>query len=240
LSCSKEKAAPKCHPGVDCPDDVAREAEVKRHLDAAARAAKELQRDDAKREYEAALTLDPLSQTAKDGLMTLKKDAALERMQTAKRLSGDVDPPAAKGPRPKPDLSDGSYHPSTLRADPGAFIGADVTVTGAVIWIYDCTAEIGADLARQSPERCERPHFLLGDTAQTPKGEAMRVVDVPRAPRDDEKRYLPKEQLEAWPKVPQLTVGAVIHVQGHWDTRSPMGFREALGLLVWHGLAGDK
>ena len=62
------------------------------------------------------------------------------------------------------------------------------------------------------------------------------MVDVPREPREDEKKVLPKEELAAWPEVPKYAIGDEIVLEGKWATASPLGFRNSDGLLVYKAL----
>ena len=96
---------------------------------------------------------------------------------------------------------------------------------------------IGPKVAKDIPEKCDKPNFYLGDTLDTPQEKALWVVEVPRPPRADEKRFLPKEELAAWPVVPVFATGQKVVVDGKWSMRSPRGFVNSDGLLVYANLA---
>ena len=59
---------------------------------------------------------------------------------------------------------------------------------------------------------------------------------MPRPPREDEKKALPKEELAAWPEVPTYAIGDEVVLEGKWATASPLGFRNSDGLLVYKSL----
>ena len=121
-------------------------------------------------------------------------------------------------------------------------LGTEITVAGYVIWIYDCLSAVqkpGTSRAKaqkvidDDPTLCERKKLYLGDTKDTPLEKGLWVVDVPRPPNKLEKERLPKEDLAAWPKVPDLKVGAYVTVTGTFAMSSPHSERNSDGLLVW-------
>ena len=139
-------------------------------------------------------------------------------------------PPEFRTPEPYPD---GTHSVLEMRRQGGKFMDQDVKVKGFVVWEYDCIAEIGEAAYKETPEKCQKPHFLLGDAADTPRERAIEVVDVPRPPRADEKKYLPKEDLKNWPEVPEVEAGDEVVIEGKWAQRSPLGFVNTDGLLVF-------
>lgn len=121
-------------------------------------------------------------------------------------------------------------------------LNTEITVAGYVIWIYDCLAAVqkpGASRAQtqklidDDPTLCERKKIYLGDTKATPPEKGLWVVDVPRAPNKLEKERLGKADLAAWPKVPDLKVGAYVAITGTFALSSPHSERNSDGLLVW-------
>jgi hypothetical protein len=155
-------------------------------------------------------------------------------------------PPVAtprKPPEP-PEPIDGVYVPAYVRVNSAKLLDQRITVKGTVVWIYDCAADLAAqqpDKSREEidklvvkrPELCKRPHFYLGDRKTTPKERAIQVVEVPRPLRADERISLPKDQVEAWPKVPSIAVGQQVAVEGKWALNSPKGWANPDGLLVY-------
>ena len=131
---------------------------------------------------------------------------------------------------------DGSHSVLEMRRRGKKFLDQNVKVKGYVIWSYDCTQVLGAKVAQDTPERCDKPNFYLGDTPNTSPEKAVWIVEVPRAPRPDEKKFLPKEELAAWPAVPVYAVGQHVVVDGKWATRSPKGFVNSDGLLAYANL----
>ncbi len=125
------------------------------------------------------------------------------------------------------------------------YLGRSIKVRGHIVWIYSCAAASRTPgmskkalkkLLAEHPERCMRPHFFLSD-AKNPKNENwIEVVDVPRKIRADEKEFLGKEVVDNWPAVPVLTLGSEVVVTGTWATRSPTGFINSRGLLVYKAL----
>jgi hypothetical protein len=121
-----------------------------------------------------------------------------------------------------------------------------VKVRGYIVWIYDCAAAIRTPgmsekklrkILREHPENCTRPHFFLADTPKAPEADRIMVVEVPRPIRPDERRVLPKDVVDNWPKVPTLKLGQKVVVSGTWALTSPRGFRDSNGLLVYESIA---
>jgi hypothetical protein len=141
--------------------------------------------------------------------------------------------------------ADGTHSPTEMRLKGFKYIDTEVKVKGFVVWIYDCATAIRTPemddkavekLLKEEPERCQRPNFFVADSANMEKNKGIWVVDVPRPPREDEKKALPKEELAAWPEVPTYAIGDEIIIEGKWATASPLGFRNSDGLMVYKGL----
>jgi len=150
--------------------------------------------------------------------------------------------PEFKMPQANPD---GTHSPTEMRLRGFKYIDSEIKVKGYVVWIYDCATAIRtpdmddkkvAELLKNEPERCERPNFFIADSPQAAKDKGIWVVDVPRPPREDEKKALPREELANWPAVPTYAIGDEIVVEGKWATSSPLGFRNSDGLLVYKAL----
>lgn len=139
---------------------------------------------------------------------------------------------------PKPH-GDGTHTVLEMRRRGKKFLEQDVKVKAYVVWVYDCATAQGPQVVKDTPEKCDRPHFRLGDTADAREDQTITVVDVPRPPRDDEKRVLPKEEVAAMKAaveaMPPLTGGSMVLVEGKWAVKSPKGFMKTDGLLVFAG-----
>jgi hypothetical protein len=146
--------------------------------------------------------------------------------------------------QPKP-YADGTHPVREMRLKGNKFLDQEVRVKGYVVWIYDCATALRTpdmtdkDLKRllsEEPERCQLPNLYLGDTPDTPPDRGVWLVDVPRPPREDEKKVLPKEELAAWPEVPVYELGQELIVTGTWAQKSPRGFASSTGLIVYKSL----
>lgn len=127
-------------------------------------------------------------------------------------------PPAARSTAAPIARAKGSLIPVDLRPPSRKHLGKTISVRGYVVYVYDCARELGAKVAKDEPERCDRPHFYLADTADASPDRSLWVVDVPRAPSEE---------------APELTVGGIVVVEGTWATRSPKGFINSGGLLIY-------
>jgi hypothetical protein len=151
------------------------------------------------------------------------------------------DPPAFEEPAVN---ADGTHSVIEMRRRGGKYAEQVVKIKGYVVFKYnpfagDCAAVLGEKVAKDNPERCERPHFYLGDQPNTSQDRAVWVVEVPRAPREDEKKVLPKEELNdptLWPPEPVYMQGDLVEVEGTWATKSPSGFVNSDGLMVFKGM----
>jgi hypothetical protein len=138
--------------------------------------------------------------------------------------------------------ADGSHPVAEMRLNGNKFLDTEVRVKGFVIWMYDCATAIRTPdmddkqlqrILADEPERCNRPNLYLGDKATDPTDRGIWVVDIPRPPRPDELKVLPKDVLRDWPKVPNFKVGQEVTVTGKWSLKSPEGFANSTGLLVY-------
>lgn len=121
-------------------------------------------------------------------------------------------------------------------------MSSKVKVRGRVVWVYDCATELRTPkmskrevrrILKLHPERCTRPHFQIADTQSATSDQWAMVVDVPRKIRPDELKALPRDMIESWPDVPNVRVGDEVIVTGTWALRSPLGFQNSEGLLVY-------
>jgi hypothetical protein len=149
-------------------------------------------------------------------------------------------------PSPNPD---GTHPVEEMRLRGNEYLGQTVQVKGHVIWVYDCatairTAEMSEKdvqaLIDEDPTRCTRPNFYVGSTANASTDKGVWVVENPRPPREDEKKSLPDEELAAmkaaYEAMPAFKVGDEVVVTGSWALRSPRGFRDSDGLLVFESM----
>lgn len=144
-----------------------------------------------------------------------------------------------------PPTDSGFVDPRTLRVAGAKLLETEVKVKGYIVWIYDCMADLvrpGVSRAQAKktidadPTQCERPKFYLASTRDTPLERALWVVDVPRPPNKLEKTRLPKEELAAWPKVPEIKLGAYVVLTGTFSLRSPHNEANSDGLLVFKAI----
>ena len=170
-------------------------------------------------------------------------------------------PPEFVEPKPYPD---GSHSVTEMRLRSPKFLDQQVKVTGFVVFKYDletcardvgeklvrenpklcegkkdvieCTQKVGQKAVADSPDRCDRPYFYLADAPNASFEKSIWIVEVPRPLRDDEKRDPALvEAFKKAPPPPQLTVGQKVTVTGGWAIKSPQGFGNSDGLLVYAG-----
>jgi hypothetical protein len=145
-------------------------------------------------------------------------------------------PPDFQAPQPNPD---GTHAALEMRRFGSKYLEQDVKLKGFVVFKYDCIAVLGEKVYKDTPDKCERPHFYIADQPNGSIERAVWVVEVPRAPREDEKKVLPKEELknpELWPPEPVYSQGDEVVVDGKWATKSPRGFVNSEGLLVFKAM----
>jgi hypothetical protein len=146
------------------------------------------------------------------------------------------EPPAFEDPKPNPD---GTHSVTEMRRKGGKFLDQVVHIKGYVVFKYDCVAVLGEKVVKETPDKCDRPHFYLADAQNASHDKALWVVEVPRAPREDEKKVLPKEELNdptIWPPEPKYAQGDLVDVEGTWATKSPKGFVNSDGLVVYKNM----
>ena len=147
-------------------------------------------------------------------------------------------PPPPEFVTPQPN-SDGTHGALEMRRNSGKFQEQVVKIKGYVVFKYDCIQVLGPKVFKDAPDKCERPHFYIADEKDTSIDRSVWVVEVPRAPREDEKKVLPKEELnnpELWPPEPKYALGDEVEVEGTWSTKSPKGFVNSDGLLIFKGM----
>ena len=132
-----------------------------------------------------------------------------------------------------------------MRLKGNKFMDTEVLVQGYVIWMYDCGTAIRTPdmtekelerILKDEPERCNRPNLYLGDKQDDATDRGIWVVDIPRHPREDEKKVLPKEMIDNWHAVPEFKTGQHVTVTGKWSQKSPEGFANSAGLLVYKSM----
>jgi len=143
-----------------------------------------------------------------------------------------------------PATEPGFHSPRELRVHGQPVLGSEIKVKGYVTWSYDCAAALAAGNPKATraqilvsidtnPALCEAPKFYLGDAKDTARDSSIWVVDVPRAPNKLERQRLPKDQINAWPAVPKITVGDHVVATGTWALQSPRGEHHSNGLLIY-------
>jgi hypothetical protein len=154
--------------------------------------------------------------------------------------------PDFKVPKANPD---GSHPVPEMRLKGKSYLDTDVRVKGTVLWIYDCGTAIRTPemtdkdvqkLLEEEPERCTRPHMIIGETADSKVERGVEVVEYPRPLRKDEKKNMPDELLaemeSALAALPPFKVGDEVMISGTWALRSPKGFHNSEGLLVYKSM----
>lgn len=165
--------------------------------------------------------------------------AASEVKETAVQLNFP-EVPTFDMPSPHPD---GTHSVQEMRLKGRKLFKSEVEIKGFVTWIYSCEEELRtgdmtekdvAKLIEEHPEKCNMPHFYIGDTPDTDPDKSVWVVEVPRAPRKDERKKLKRAELKAMlDAVPVFDLGDEVVVKGTWDNSSPRGFGKSEGLLVY-------
>jgi hypothetical protein len=147
---------------------------------------------------------------------------------------------------------DGSHPVPEMRLNGKSFLDTEVRIQGVVLWIYDCATAIRTPemtdkdlqtVLETQPERCTRPHFIIGETATTKVERGVEVVEYPRAVRKDEASALGDElvaEMEAaLAALPPFKVGDSVMVTGMWQLRSPKGFHNSEGLLTYGSMVNQ-
>lgn len=147
--------------------------------------------------------------------------------------------PEFSAPSPHPD---GTHSVREMRLKGRKLFESELKIKGYVTWIYSCEAEMRKPgmtdkqvkkLLADTPDLCNRPHFFLGDSADTASEKSAWVVEVPRKLRKDERRTMSRAERKARLPVPTFKLGDEVIVTGTWDQRSPKGFFNSDGLLVY-------
>jgi hypothetical protein len=165
---------------------------------------------------------------------------------------------------PKP-YADGSHSVAEMRLKGQKLLDQQVRVTGYVVLQYDlnvcarelgerlvmkdpalcdgkkdvaaCIAKVGEKAVEETPDQCDRPYFLVADSPSAGIERALWVVEVPRPLRADEKRDPSLvEAFKNGPQPPSVKVGDKVTVTGTWAIKSPAGFGNSEGLLVYGGM----
>jgi hypothetical protein len=153
-------------------------------------------------------------------------------------------------PTPNPD---GSHPVAEMRLKGKSYLDTEVRVEGTVLWIYDCATAIRTPemsdkdvkkILETEPERCTRPHFIIGEAGDAKVERGIEVVEYPRPLRKDEKKALPDELIAemeaALAALPPFKVGDDVTVTGTWALRSPKGFHNSEGLLVYKSMVNNS
>lgn len=128
-------------------------------------------------------------------------------------------------------------------------LDTEVTVAGTIVWIYDCVTEkrrpgesrrAARERIDDAPELCSRPSLRLADGPGVRPADGLWVVEVPRPIRADERKYLDEQTIKDWPQVPNIKVGDRVEITGTFARRSPKGFADSDGLLVYGELSHVK
>lgn len=141
---------------------------------------------------------------------------------------------------------DGSHPVSEMRLNGKTFLDTEVRIQGFVLWIYDCATAIRTPemsdkdlktILDTQPERCTRPHFIIGEAATMKIERGIEIVEYPRALRKDEVGMfgdeIEAEMAAAVAALPEFKVGDQVMVTGQWALSSPKGFHNSEGLLTY-------
>ena len=145
--------------------------------------------------------------------------------------------------------ADGSHPVAEMRLKGKSYLDTEVRVKGTVLWVYDCGTAIRTPemsdkdvkkMLEEHPEHCTRPHMIIGESGDAKVERGVEVVEYPRPLRKDEKKNMPDELLaemeSALAALPAFKVGDEVMVSGTWALRSPKGFHNSEGLLVYKGM----
>lgn len=150
--------------------------------------------------------------------------------------------PAFDVPEPHPD---GTHSVREMRLKSRSLLDTEVRVKGYVVWIYDCVREMQkadeteAETRKKveaDPSLCQRPHFYMGDTPDTPGEQSIWIMDVPRKLRADELKHMGRAERAALPRVPDIELGNEVIVTGKWATQTDSGSTNSEGLLIYKDL----
>ncbi len=171
-------------------------------------------------------------------------------------------PAVPEFPDAKP-YADGSHSVTEMRRKGAKYVGTkDLKITGFVVFKYDldtcarevgeklvkgdpklcdgkkdvidCTAKVGQKSVADAPNQCDRPYFYLSDEPKASFEKSLWIVDVPRPLREDEKKDpATVDAFKKGPQPPTFAVGDKVTVQGDWEIKSPNGFGNSDGLLIY-------
>ncbi len=142
-------------------------------------------------------------------------------------------------PSPHPD---GTHSVREMRLKGRKLFQTELKIKGYVTWIYNCGDELRKPdmtdkqvkkMLADAPDKCNRPHFFLSDKPGTGGEKSIWVVEVPRELRKDEKKTYTKAELAEMPPVPIFKLDEEVIVTGSWKQRSPKGFFNSDGLLIY-------
>ena len=157
--------------------------------------------------------------------------------------------PAFDIPKANPD---GSHPVAEMRLNGKSFLDTEVRIQGIVLWVYDCGTAIRTpemtdkelkNVLDTQPERCTRPHFIIGEDASTKIERGIEIVEYPRALRKDEEGMF-GEEIEAQmaldlANLPAFKVGDSVLVTGQWSLSSPKGFHNSDGLMTYGSMVNQ-
>jgi hypothetical protein len=164
---------------------------------------------------------------------------------------------------PQP-LPDGSHTVAEVRLRSAKLLDQQIKITGYVVAHYNletcardlggkkvqaepklcdgkgdigaCSLAVGKKIVEDTPNLCERPYIYLADTPSATAEKSVWVVEVPRPLRPDE--VTDPLMVEAYKKnpAPTIAVGQKVVITGKWMIKSPLGFGNSDGLLVYESL----
>ncbi len=142
--------------------------------------------------------------------------------------------------------ADGSHPVNEMRLNGKTFLDTEVRIEGVVLWIYDCGKAIKTlemtdkeveEILEKHPERCVRPHFLIGESATSKVERGVEIVEYPRAMRKDEEGMFGEEEeakrIQAFADLPEFKEGDTVVVTGTWKLLTQGGFQNSEGLLLY-------
>lgn len=174
----------------------------------------------------------------KDGLQGAAAEVSDTKIQLDLPEPESFDMPAVS--------ADGIHSVREMRLKGRKLFETEVKIRGYVTWIYDCFAELRKPemtekqvqkMIDEDPSLCNRPHFFIGQTAETAPEKSLWVVEVPRELRKDELKGLSRSDRANLPPVPVFKLGDEVVVTGTWNQTSPKGFANSDGLLVYQSMS---
>lgn len=123
-------------------------------------------------------------------------------------------PPSFKKEHAPEKYPDGAYSVYGVRKGEKETLDKEVKVRGFIIEIYECPP---CPKGSNCPA-CDKPHFWLGDRANTPKDKAMMVTDYPKEDPQTKKKLT-------------FELKGQYYVSGLFAKRSGTGFASSEGLM---------